>query len=54
MVEPSTNDQIQSMLQEWMGKAKEKAGQVKGNPGLEAEGQSEQLDGTELTGNRPD
>ena len=45
-MEPSTNDEIRCMLHKLKGKAKQQAGEVLGNPDLEAEGQGEQLAGT--------
>ena len=44
-MKPSTTDQIEGNLHELKGNAKEKAGQVTGNPDLTAEGQNEKLDG---------
>lgn len=41
----STKDQIAGKLHDIAGKVKETAGQVVGNPDLEAEGQSESLGG---------
>jgi uncharacterized protein YjbJ (UPF0337 family) len=41
----STTDQVNGKLHELKGKVKEKAGQVVGNPDLEAEGQNENLAG---------
>ena len=45
-MKPSTNDQIKGALHEMKGKAKQKAGQIVGNPDLEAEGQGEKIAGT--------
>jgi uncharacterized protein YjbJ (UPF0337 family) len=45
MMKPSTNDQIEGALHEVKGKVKEVAGQVAGNPDLEAEGQGEKIVG---------
>jgi uncharacterized protein YjbJ (UPF0337 family) len=42
---PSTNDQIEGKFHEVKGKVKEAAGQVVGNPDLEAEGKAENLAG---------
>jgi uncharacterized protein YjbJ (UPF0337 family) len=44
-MKPSTKDQIEGMLHEVKGKAKETAGQVTNNPDLVAEGQAEKLGG---------
>jgi uncharacterized protein YjbJ (UPF0337 family) len=44
-MKPSTKDQIEGMLHEVKGKAKETAGQVTSNPDLVAEGQAEKLGG---------
>jgi uncharacterized protein YjbJ (UPF0337 family) len=41
----STKDQIQGKLHEAKGSAKQKIGQVTGNPNLEAEGQDEKVSG---------
>ncbi len=41
----STKDQIKGKVHEVKGGLKEKAGQVTGNPDLEAEGQGEKLAG---------
>ena len=46
MMKPSTNDEIKGKLHELKGKAKQQAGQILGNPDLEAEGKGEQLAGT--------
>ena len=45
MMKPSTENQIKGTLHEAAGAAKEKAGQVIGNPDLEAEGQTEKIAG---------
>ena len=45
MMRPSTSDQIKGKFHELKGKAKEKAGQITGNPKLEGEGQGEKLAG---------
>ena len=42
---PSTNDQIKGKFHEVKGKVKEAAGQVTGNPDLEAHGKGENLAG---------
>ncbi|MGO9256967.1 MAG: CsbD family protein [Bryobacteraceae bacterium] len=42
---PSTKDQIKGGFHEVKGKIKETAGQVAGNPDLEAEGNAENLGG---------
>jgi uncharacterized protein YjbJ (UPF0337 family) len=44
-MKPSTNDQIEGTLHEVKGKVKQAAGQVVGNPDLEAEGQAEKIGG---------
>jgi uncharacterized protein YjbJ (UPF0337 family) len=45
-MDSSTNDQLEGTLHQVKGKVKEVAGQVTGNPNLEAEGQAEKLAGT--------
>jgi uncharacterized protein YjbJ (UPF0337 family) len=45
-MDSSTNDQIQGAFHEVKGKIKETAGQVAGNPDLEAEGAAEKFGGT--------
>jgi uncharacterized protein YjbJ (UPF0337 family) len=45
MMKPSTNDQIEGAVHEVKGKLKQAAGQVVGNPDLEAEGQGEKIAG---------
>jgi uncharacterized protein YjbJ (UPF0337 family) len=45
MMKPSNNDQVEGTLHEVKGKLKEAAGQVVGNPDLEAEGQVEKIAG---------
>ena len=42
---PSTNDRVEGKLHEVKGKLKQMAGQVVGNPDLEAEGHAEGLAG---------
>ena len=42
----STKDQLAGKFHEAKGRAKEKVGQVTGNPRLQAEGQDEKLVGT--------
>jgi uncharacterized protein YjbJ (UPF0337 family) len=44
-MKPSTNDQVEGKLHEVKGKLKEAAGQVVGDPDLEAEGQGEKIAG---------
>ena len=44
-MKPSTTDQIQGKIHEIKGSAKEKAGQIIGNPDLAAKGQDEKLGG---------
>ena len=44
-MKPSTMDQIQGVLHEIKGKAKQKAGELTHNPDLIDEGQSEKLAG---------
>ena len=44
-MKPSTKDQLEGTLHELKGKAKEKTGQVIGNPTLEAKGKVEKLAG---------
>lgn len=44
-MKPSTKDQMEGLLHEIKGKAKEAVGQVTNNPDLEAEGQAEELAG---------
>ena len=41
----STKDKIEGKFHELKGKAKQKAGQVAGNPNVESEGQAEKLAG---------
>jgi uncharacterized protein YjbJ (UPF0337 family) len=45
MMSPSSKDKIEGQFHEVKGKLKEKAGQVAGNPDLEAEGAAENLGG---------
>jgi uncharacterized protein YjbJ (UPF0337 family) len=44
-MKPSTKDQIRGSIEEMKGKAKEKAGQLAGNPRLTDEGQAQQIAG---------
>ena len=41
----STKDQVEGTLHELKGKAKQKVGEIVGNPSLEGEGQGEKLAG---------
>jgi uncharacterized protein YjbJ (UPF0337 family) len=44
-MKPSTRDQMRGSMEEMKGKAKEKAGQIVGNPQLENEGHDQKIAG---------
>jgi uncharacterized protein YjbJ (UPF0337 family) len=44
-MKPSTKDQIHGSIEEMKGKAKEKAGQIVGNPNLADEGSAQKIAG---------